>query len=247
MSTSSSSSDPHRSGGHKRPAAATDAAAEVAAAESDPPAADTNILTPGDAPHAKRSKHDHATADASSGTAAGEAAASAAATVGEQATAPAPTPIAASVPCAGLLSVPVDVMLLLADSFLLDSDAVRCARSCHSTFLALRRYRLKSAVTFDEAIRFADDSSAAWQAAVEATEAKTAAASPLRQPAAASFPPPLRSPWRTGRLQRVKVWANQDGAAQLDWLPRSVTELQAKQEKAKDDEDEEDAAPLHLD
>ncbi len=40
---------------------------------------------------------------------------------------------------------------------------------------------------------------------------------------------PLRSRWRIGVLQRVTVSAGNSGATQLEWLPRSVVELQAKQ------------------
>ncbi len=166
----------------------------------------TAISSTADIPVAKRSKRTHDSANGASIATAADAAVRSAADAsqalrsGGQAASPSHHRVAASAPRAHLLSVPDDVLFYLADAFLLDSDAVRCARTCHSAFLALRKYRIKGQVPFDEAIKFADTSSAAAQAAVEATEAETAATVRLSQPAAASSPPPFRSPWRIGRL-----------------------------------------------
>ncbi len=134
------------------------------------------------------------------------------------------------------VSLPDAVLVYLADSFLLDSDAVRCARTRHSTFHALRRYRVKSELDMDTAIQLADGSSIAEEIRATAEGAVTHAAqeegrdgdvSSSLSADSPSDPPPLRSPWRIGVLQRVTAAVDVGDRAppQLRWLPRSVTEV----------------------
>ncbi len=261
MSTSSSSAAPSLSG-HKRTAAATAAAAvtSVTASElvdSDAASAASDTSSAADAPAVKRSKRDH---DSGNGSASASAAdASQALRQGGHAAAPVFSPAVASASRARLLSLPDAVLLhRIADAFLFDYEAVRCAVTCHATFHALRGYKLKSEVTIDEALKFADGSSMADREvrAAEAAAVATSTVAGRAGPALStvnlneltiSSAVPLRSPWRIGLPQRVRVWAHQDGAAHLDWLPRSVTELDANQfeDDSEDEEDDEDAAHSH--
>ncbi len=182
MSTSSSSAAPPPLSGHKRAAAAaavTPTASEVEGSYCTSTAAPAAAATPSaaDTPAAKRSKHSHASANGASVDTAADAAvrsavdASQALRSGGQAVSPTHLRAAPSAPRAHLLSVPDAVLLhQIADAFLLDSESVRCAHTCRTTLHALRSYKLKSRVTIDEALKFADGSSVA-DTVVRAAEA----------------------------------------------------------------------------
>jgi len=112
-------------------------------------------------------------------------------------------------------SLPDAVLLYLADSFMQDREAARCARACHITLRALHAYKFKYMVSLATALRFADGSSSADAAANSASAAVTDV----------TTPPPRRSPLRIGLVQSVTSESTIVGVAQLGWLPRSVTVL----------------------
>ncbi len=100
-----------------------------------------------------------------------------------------------------LLSVADAVLLHIADAFLLDHEAVNCARASRILMHALRKYKIKCAVPLKHA-----------EALIVRSSASVGASARDRA-------------FCIGVLQRVEVWAGNDSINFLAHLPRSVVDV----------------------
>lgn len=142
--------------------------------------------------------------------------------------------------------LPSAVLLHLSDSFLLDSDAARAARSSHAALQTLKHYKFKGRVPMQEALKFRIDNGAAASPAQSESPVAAAAAAAVSVPAAATADavpvesmaslPPLRSAWRFGQVRHVHTLDYGSYAQRLHLLPSSVVELQLAWERSGYDE-----------